>query len=347
MALGDKLPVVMGKEKAVANGVATLDADGKLAESQRPTPTEAGSADLTLSNLSNYQTALRNIGGRPNSNLLDNAYFKGGGSQQGGGQFPINQRGQTSYSENGYCIDRWRIGSSGTLTISADYIEFVSSDTTGRNLEQTSNDLPPGIYTLSFIIANGGGANVLCGHDGGYSSVNIEGDQKQLVLVTFTKVDSASVTTYLQTANKAVKVYAAKLELGPTQTLAYQDEDGNWQLFETPDYGEELAKCQRYYLPIDTRGKFPAVFSSPSTTLQVFVPTPVTMRVNPTVQGITSISARVYSGAANSQSLSVSQTLLTEAGVLITFSVTWPSTLNPYSCAIVVFGQDGALSAEL
>lgn len=202
---------------------------------------------LQLGGATTPQAALRNIGGRPNRNLLDNAYFKGGGSQQGGGQFPINQRGQKSYSGNGYGLDRWRIGSSGTLTISADYIEFSSNDAEMRNLEQPSNDLPPGIYTLSFIVANGGGVNVLCGHDGSYSSVHIDGDQKQLVFVTFTKVDSAPVTTYLQTANKTVKVYAAKLELGPTQTLAYQDEDGNWQLFETPDYGEELAKCRYYF----------------------------------------------------------------------------------------------------
>ena len=36
MAVGDKLPVVMGAEKAVADGVATLDADGKLVEAQKP-----------------------------------------------------------------------------------------------------------------------------------------------------------------------------------------------------------------------------------------------------------------------------------------------------------------------
>lgn len=45
-------------------------------------------ANKELSNLSNYQKTLRNIGGRPNRNLLDNWYFVGGG------QFPINQRGR-------------------------------------------------------------------------------------------------------------------------------------------------------------------------------------------------------------------------------------------------------------
>ena len=251
----------------------------------------AGKADLTLSNLSNRQRALRNIGGRPNRNLLDNWYFVGGGSQQGGGQFPINQRGQTSYSGNGYGIDRWRIGSSGILTISADYIEFSSNDAEMRNLEQQSNNLSPGIYTLSFIVANGGGANVLCGHDGSYSSVHIDGDQTQLVLVTFTKVDSAPVTTYLQTANKTVKVYAAKLELGPTQTLAYQDEDGNWKLLEQPD-PLELLKCQRYQFTFANAMRIRASRITNSE-INFFIPLPTGLRTTPTI--VNAQNLQVYS----------------------------------------------------
>lgn len=50
MALGDKLPVVMGKEKAVAGGVATLGPDGVLSEEQRPSvdavPTEGSSSPV-------------------------------------------------------------------------------------------------------------------------------------------------------------------------------------------------------------------------------------------------------------------------------------------------------------
>ena len=43
---------------------------------------------------------------------------------------------------------------------------------------------------------------------------------------------------------------AAKLELGSQQTLAHQ-ENGNWVPNEIPDYGEQLARCQRHLL--DTR----------------------------------------------------------------------------------------------
>lgn len=148
--------------------------------------------------------------------------------------------------------------------------------------------------------------------------------------------------------NDPINIVAAKLELGTRSTLA-RLVDGEWVLNDAPpNFQQELAKCQRYYLPIDGRGRFSATFSTQSTTLQVFVPTPVTMRTNPSVQGITSLSARVYTGAANSESLSVSQTLLTEAGVLIIFSATWPGTSPAiYSNANVLFGQAGSLSADL
>ena len=375
MALGDKLPVVMGKEKAVANGVATLDSDGKLAEEQRPTtdpaPTQdsdnpvqsggvytalAGKADLTLSNLSNYQKALRNIGGRPNQNFLGNAYFKGGGSQQGGGQFPINQRGQTSYTGAVYGIDRWTgLYGSELVALENDCLSLTFSGNQGisQSLDSDALQALEGqtvTQTILWYLSSGNYANAgLVVNETPMLTPGIQsvGSQWMITSNTVQMPDSIQSASFSISGDGNIKAKAVKLELGDHQTLAYQDEDGAWQLFETPDYGEELAKCQRYYLPIDTRGKFPAVFSSPSTTLQVFVPTPVTMRVNPTVQGITSISARVYSGAANSQSLSISQTLLTEAGVLITFSATWQATPNPYSCAIAVFGEDGALSAEL
>ena len=242
MALGDKLPVVMGKEKAVANGVATLDSDGKLAKSQRPTPTEAGSADLTLSNLSNYQTALRNIGGRPNRNLLDNAYFKGGGSQQGGGQFPINQRGQTSYTNaktSMYTIDRWILGWDKTMTITESGLVF---DSTADLLQQTNPVNAAQIIGKLITITVLDSENHLYTVSAVYNGTDTITDPD--VKVSFAPYYGGKPHSFWIRANNVI---AAKLELGPTQTLAYQDEDGNWQLFETPDYGEELAKCRYYF----------------------------------------------------------------------------------------------------
>lgn len=250
MALGDKLPVVMGKEKAVANGVATLDSDGKLAKSQRPTPTEAGSADLTLSNLSNYQTALRNIGGRPNRNLLDNAYFKGGGSQQGGGQFPINQRGQTSYNASGGTIDRWVLGSGpatgGTaVTLSADGLILNGNTQYQYTLIRQTLSAPVlsnQVYTLSALLANG----TLVQNSGQSTAEDVDWCNLQITPTCYIRAVGLNKVELVETA-ETPPIKALKMEAGDHQTLAYQDESGAWQLFETPDYGEELAKCQRYF----------------------------------------------------------------------------------------------------
>ena len=51
-------------------------------------------------------------------------------------------------------------------------------------------------------------------------------------------IDTTTVTNFT--------IKAMKLELGTHQTLAHQDENGNWVLNEIPDYGEQLARCQRY-----------------------------------------------------------------------------------------------------
>lgn len=74
---------------------------------------------------------------------------------------------------------------------------------------------------------------------------------------------------------------AGKLELGSGQTLAYQNEEGNWQLFETPDYAEELAKCQRYFQLYSAADKRPAKA----------VDCRPTMRIDPT-QGQLQINAQ-------------------------------------------------------
>ena len=50
-------------------------------------------------------------------NILDNGYFLGAGSQSGGSEFPINQRGLTFYSGDVYGIDRW-FGSDSNTTVS-------------------------------------------------------------------------------------------------------------------------------------------------------------------------------------------------------------------------------------
>ena len=75
-------------------------------------------------------------------------------------------------------------------------------------------------------------------------------------------VPSNSVTLKIQmlSSNDDGGIYdfkAIKLELGDTQTLAHQNADSNWVLNEIPDYGEQLARCQRYFQTFATESLRP------------------------------------------------------------------------------------------
>ena len=232
--------------------------------------TAAQKADLTLSNLSNYQKALRNLGGRPSRNLLDNWYFVGGGSQQGGGQFPINQRGQTSYTVlNGSCIDRWKIFNSATLALEADAISLTSSNTSTyespsqlRQIlsSEAIEQIKGRTVTLSVLTTQGlfSGPFTISPDGSSISGERISMEDWYANLYANPGISKIEFRFVSLNPNATLKIRAAKLELGPIQTLACQDEAGGWQLFETPDYGAELAKCQRYFQLYSAAGTRPA-----------------------------------------------------------------------------------------
>ena len=273
------------------------------AAAQVPTPTEyytsrwSGeeidkgiSGALQLGGATTPQAALRYIGGRPNRNLLDNWYFVGGGSQQGGGQFPINQRGETSYAVNGYGIDRWRANSSDmTVAVTAGGITVSLSAGEGDRMifEQVLPFMLSGqMCTLTILTADGelySGSAVFPAS--GYTSVFTIPNIGDARLNNRSMTGDQSVYLIIN-RGASIQIAAAKLELGDHQTLAYQDEEGNWHLFETPDYGEELAKCQRYLLVLpgfDTMYSNIGVGSFFSETeAEITIPTPASMRIIPT-----------------------------------------------------------------
>lgn len=257
-------------------------------------------ANKELSNLSNYQKALRNIGGRPNRNLLDNWYFAGGGSQQGGGQFPINQRGKTSYTETGYGIDRWKSYlSSANAEITDGGIEISGTNGVPSLWQPLPNDmaLPGKRYTLTVILTNvTGSIRLACRFGAGgdsddyLSQSSIDISSEGLHCVSF-EVPSSAKTMRIGCSSASTgnaNLVAAKLELGSTQTLAYQDEEGNWQLFETPDYAEELAKCQRYQYPIISDLVRASLIGSNSQ-IFFFLPIATNLRTTPTIKNINEV----------------------------------------------------------
>lgn len=256
------------------------------------------------------QAALANLGAGVRPNLLDNAIFIGGGSQQGGGQLPVNQRGQTSYTAAGYTIDRWTCSASITLDINSDGITIDASNI-GEFIRTIVPNIVPGeTYTLSVL------AEIIAGYPrlGAWDAGEVK-MTNGLSKFTFTAVNTTNSVYFCRNTDGdpvcSVKAKAAKLEEGSTQTLAYQDDTGAWQLLPQPesDYATQLLKCQRYQVVLPYVDS-PAI-SNNGTTMYGIIPTPVPMRAIPAIENngqfvlrgngktVSDLSATLYSTSAS------------------------------------------------
>lgn len=183
-------------------------------------------------------------------NLLDNAYFVGGGSQQGGGQFPINQRGQTVYPSTAsglYFIDRWAYQCRyGTVTLTPNGINMAVTAASGANwMNQTilGDSLLNKQLTVSILDSQGNlrtfpvkvtAKNVNVDH-----TVTLDG----VGMIVRINIGTNFVFTIRKDSTVFdITIQAIKLELGTEQTLAHQ-ENGVWVLNEIPDYEYELYRC--------------------------------------------------------------------------------------------------------
>lgn len=134
-------------------------------------------------------------------NYLDNSYFKNA----------VNQRGQSSYANAGYTIDRWKL-ISGSVSIGTNGLTL-----NGEIIQILENQLDQPV-TCSALLADG-----------------------SMIVPTY----DDSTKTFALTATGET-IVAVKLELGSEQTLAHQ-ENGVWVLNEIPDYRAELTKCMAYF----------------------------------------------------------------------------------------------------
>lgn len=184
-----------------------------------------------------------------NPNLLDNP------------NFAVNQRGTTSVpgSPAAYIVDRWNTYGYAAATVSVlenGHISMSGGNASGgSSLRQIfEKTLPAGTYTLSAKVvacenpnANGvfGMLNMRKGTATVGDSAYIKG--AGVISKTFTVADGAVDGISIGVVSSGtVEFEYVKLELGTQQTLAHQDENGNWQLNEIPNYGEQLAGCQYF-----------------------------------------------------------------------------------------------------
>lgn len=251
-----------------------------------------------------------------NPNLLDNWYFAN----------PVNQRGQTEYKTNSYTIDRWKSSaSSSTIAIADGCIDFTIA-TSGQSINQPLEHwegLKGKTITASMLLAAGATARVCIIVTGG-TTVRGEYVSSGISSVTATiPVEATNVYIALQAnaVNSAVKLIAAKLELGTQQTLAHQETDENWVLNEVPNYAEELAKCQRYQAAYDViaNGMVWPVVAMTTTAARVSIPLPAVPRAHPTPVFDTSNLVLTVAGTDNPIS-AVSQYSQSGNEVTVTFT---------------------------
>lgn len=203
-----------------------------------------GALDTSVTNISNQ------LGTFARPNLLDNWYF---------GR-PVNQRGQAEYSGSaGYWIDRWKRDAGIVCAVDGGMVTCTRLSAGNNAISQLLDGyagLAGQTVTLSVLCAGTPGTSVTVGHNDGGSSVYETytpcTGALQLIRSTFTV--AAAPTQFASIARaqfsenfaeESVKFLAAKLELGPTQTLARKEGD-KWALNEVPDYGEQLRRCQEY-----------------------------------------------------------------------------------------------------
>ena len=216
---------------------------------------------------------------------------------------PVNQRNVSGTIDAvGYFLDRWKLVS-GSVTIGSNGITLNG--------------------TIVQILETAVGAEVTA------SALTTEG-------VVVASYDNNSKTISLTGTGQTF--VAAKLELGSQQTLAHQDADGNWVLNEIPDYGEQLRRCQRYFMRIGVQSAQEnaaiGFANCANTTLaNTCINTPVTMRAIPTAtmknlvlrKGITDFSVtacNIFSITGNGIYMSFTSSGLTTGDTLLIRTVT-------------------------
>ena len=243
---------------------------------QVPTPTEYYTSRWSGEEIDNRIASLSN------QNLLDNWYFVGGGSQQGGGQFPINQRGETSYTslnQQIYTVDRWFSTASGSFSVTSQGLSLVGNCALFQRLEPSR--IPDDAH-ITFSVLWDDGELTVCSGTKYEQGTKAESDRT--ISFGYDSVTySGIIWVYIASTTTSTKtIVAAKLELGSHQTLARQDADGNWVLLDPPpNFQQESLKC-KYYANIGTFVSGPPYYIN-ADQIHFIVPAPPHRAIVPTI----------------------------------------------------------------
>ena len=211
--------------------------------------------------------------GQPH-NLLDNSYFCN----------PVNQRGQTSYTNIGYTIDRWVKESNAVVTITDNGIHIDNTANTAAEVfiqktdEKTAEALMGKTVTLAIKTAEG----IFCGSGivtPDNWAVTVFGNHWTLVLQFFMSSQSYQLARLIVNGAAGVTVEWIALYEGE-YTLDTLPE------YHPKGYGAELAECQRYFLRLGDKNNSITALGvghiSTENSVAVYIPFPATMRIRAT-----------------------------------------------------------------
>ncbi len=247
---------------------------------------KVGAADKTLGNLSDPQQALASLGGRPGRNFADNSRFAKG--------FVINQRGQTTYTiSSGVlpCIDRWKLW--GNMTLDDDGIAITK---TSQNPEFFVQQIPDeylsallgGVVTISAVYQDNGTRKIVSSTtyvpaQGLIDTAELVIGDVSLDLIKDSDNNPARLRFFSLNETTTVKLEAVELVRGDHQTVVYTDSTGALQFLDTPDYGEELLKCQRYLYKVPLNRNLFGSTSGAGDSVILTIDLPVEMRTVPVI----------------------------------------------------------------
>ena len=328
-------------EKELSADVTLTGEDIKTSSmDSRPISSQLSNLNTLVGGATTPQAALAALGAGVRPNLLINPFFR------------IDQRNKGTYNSSGYTLDGWcnGAGSDGTITQNPDGAEF-SIVRTGISFYQPIDaaefQLSGKKVTFSILYSGGALRLTISRFDGSwhhYTSVNFPASENMVLAMVSAELgdlqstDQTRAAIYAAASNTTFQVYCAKLEVGDTQTLAYQDEDGAWQLLPQPesDYATQLAKCQRYQLklPYGSSQNFAPVgfgCAQNASSVRILIPTPITMRTSPAISylsgdinGIT-----IVSNGKNIVPNSITRIIVMNYGVAIEFAVSGADNSMP------------------
>ena len=278
MAVGDKKSTLMDFDRGVPKGVATLGEDGILEASQRPpidisNMAEVGADGVLIesqrpdasgikmdndaeepvtvraqvtANTAQIEEQGKKLGEVSRPNLMINWDFRN----------PVNRNGKSEYVGAVVGVDLWKQGTNITTVLTGSGLVIrnhseVSGSGVAINQQIASGDIPLGQkVTLSLLDGNGGlffgsgetpaalpsATTILISASTSFGALQFAmyPDGKYECIVAATNAGSEGT------------VVAVKLELGDTQTLARQLDDGTWELIDPPNYDLQYLLTGQY-----------------------------------------------------------------------------------------------------